>query len=442
MSAPDGSQPSRDAARPSPTTRLLLVTAYRWLHTTRLALAAHEAGFAVALHAPAGHPAGLLDWVETRGTYSALRPRRSVGRALDRDDVDLVVPVDDLAAAAIVGAYLDGRLSDRAAAIVERSLGDPASYALRGDRVAVARATAEHGVEGPLTVPVGSAADLGPALERTALPAVLKSDRSAGGQGVVVVHDLAEARSAYDRLSRPTTLRRCVGGLLRDDDPNHVLPFVLHRRAAVSAQAFVPGEPSTVSAACWRGELLGAVALRVVRTSWPLGPSTVVEPDLHPDLFVATKRVVHALGLSGLVGLDFMVGPDGAAAFVELNPRATPTAHLRTATPAPLLDLLAVERGVAPAPRAPQPPLENPIALFPQERSQFPDSRYLDTSHEDLPDGAPDVLGLCLRLAVTPIPSVAGRVRRYVRARLGVSRPRRTAQLHPGPPEPSPEAPV
>ncbi len=47
--------------------RVLLITAYRWLQTSRLALAARNAGFEVDLLAPAGHPIAELSWVSPIG---------------------------------------------------------------------------------------------------------------------------------------------------------------------------------------------------------------------------------------------------------------------------------------------------------------------------------------------------------------------------------------
>ena len=43
----------------------------------------------------------------------------------------------------------------------------------------------------------------------------------------------------------------------------------------------------------------------------------------------SAQRMVHALGLSGLCGLDFVIeNSSGDAYLIEINPRATPVCHL------------------------------------------------------------------------------------------------------------------
>lgn len=399
------------AARP----RLLLVAAHRWLQTVHLAHAAHEAGFDVALLAPPGHPASSLAWVRTVGHYSALRPGRSAARALAHGPFDLVIPVDDLALEALVAAHGNPRLPSELARVIVRSLGDPTSFAARAARAALAEVASERGLPAPATAAVASEADLPAALARAGLPAVVKADASSGGRGVVRVDDEQSARRAFAALRRPESLRRAVGGLLRDDDPHLIRPALRRRPRAITVQRFLEGTPATTTVACWRGEVLGAVTLRVVRTSdGGAGPATVVEPLEHAGIAAAAAAVVAAFGLSGLCGLDFLLLPDGTANLLELNARATPTAHLLVARPGPLLGLLAERLGAAPvAPRAPGPAL--PIALFPQEAVRDPRSEYRGTAHEDVPRDAPDVAAVLADWFARPLPPLPARAVRRLR---------------------------
>ncbi|MFC8733036.1 ATP-grasp domain-containing protein [Luteimicrobium sp. NPDC057192] len=404
---------------------LVLVTAHRWLHTVHLALAARDAGFEVALVGPAGHPVARLAWVTTPGLFAPLRRARSVARALDRvGDGAAVVPVDDVAEAAVVDAYRRGLLGSRAAAAVARSLGSPETFGRRSSRVATTAVARDAGVDVPPTLGLASADRLEAALHEVGLPAVLKTDGSWAGQGVLVVHDVAEAREAWARLSRRPSLPRGVVRWWRDDDASYVAdPRTLPR---VSVQAFVPGTPATVSVACWEGEVLGEVALRVVPTAgFGSGPATVVEPVEPGELGEAARAVVKALGLSGLCGLDFHARPDGGASFLELNPRATPTAHLPTGDGRCLLDLLAPHFGAVPAAdgrraAAPVPP----IALYPQERVRDASSPWVETVHEDVPAHAPDAVAVVAHALGTPVPSPRARLERLRRARAGLDRAR------------------
>lgn len=406
--------------------RLVLVTAHRWLHTVHLALAARDAGFDVALLGPAGHPVARLAWVATPGLLAPLRRARSVARALDRLGADVaVVPVDDVAEAAVVEAYRRGLLGRAASAAVVRSLGDPETFERRGRRVATTAVARDAGVDVPRTLELASADRLEAALHEVGLPAVLKTDGSWAGQGVVVVQDLAQAREAYARLARRPSLPRGLVRWWKDDDASYVVdPRAVPR---VSVQAFVPGTPATISVACWEGEVLGEVALRVVPTdALGHGPATLVEPVEPGELGDAARALVKELGLSGLCGLDFQIRPDGGAAFLELNPRATPTAHLPTRTGDRLLDLLAPHFGAAPSGHPERAAPVPPVALYPQERVRDAASPWVGTEHEDLPAHAPDAVAVVTEAFGAPVPSTRARIARARAARAGLDGGRRS----------------
>ncbi len=412
-------RPTAASGRP----RLLLVAAHRWLQTVHLAHAAHAAGFEVALLAPPGHPAGTLTWVRTLGHYSAARPRHATVRALNRHAFDLLLPVDDLALEALVAAHADPGLAPDAVRTIERSLGDPGTFGRRRERAALAAVAAARALPAPPTVAVRGPEDLPAALAHVGLPAMLKADGSSGGRGVVMVDDERTALEAYRRLRQPERLGRAVGGLLRDDDPNLIRPAFTRQPRAITAQGFVAGTPATTTVACWHGEVLGAVTLRVVRTSGgDTGPATVVEPLEHPGIAAAAAAAVEAFGLSGVCGLDFLLLPDGTASLLELNPRATPTAHLLVARPRPLLSLLAERLGVAPSERPVDEP-QAPIALFPQEAVRDPRSVYRGTAHEDIPADAPDVAAVLVDWFARPLPALPARAVRRLRGARPALRP-------------------
>jgi len=399
---------------------LVLVTAHRWLHTVHLALAARDAGFDVALVGPAGHPVARLAWVSTPGLFAPMRRARSLARVLDLvAERAVVVPVDDVAVVAVVEAHDRGLLGSEAAAAVARSLGNLQSFGRRGERVATADIARDAGVEVPRTLAISSTEQLEAALHEVGLPAVLKTDGSWAGQGVAVAHELAGAREAYARLARRPSVLRGLVRWWRDDDASYLTdPRV---RPRVSVQAFVPGTPATISVACWAGEVLGEVALRVVSTAGlGSGPATVVEPVAPGEFSEAVRAVVKVLGLSGLCGLDFHVRPDGGVSFLELNPRATPTAHLPTASGARLLDLLAPHFGALPDMRRDTSALVSPIALYPQERVRDSTSPWLGTEHEDVPSGAPDAIAVVAAALGAPGPSTRERFGRWRVARRGL----------------------
>ncbi len=411
--------PARSTARSGRTSapRLLLVSAHRWLHTAQVALAARNAGFAVDLLAPAGHPIAELNWVRAVGRYSAMRPHGSVIRALNTYDPTLILPVDDLGALAVFRAYADRSLKPAAARIITQSLGDADSFELRHRRTVIGEIARASGATAPPSWPFAEPDRLPDIIAESGLPAVIKADGSFGGQGVITVDDLAQARAAYAQLSRPPRILSSVGRLVFDDEANYIAPSLRRRRPEISVQSFLPGHPATLTAACWKGEVLGHIAVHAIQTRGPSGPATVVEPIDNADMVHTAHVLAQALGLSGIFGVDFIVAPDGeTAALLELNPRATPTAHLHLPSSRPLFELLAQQLGVAPTQPARSPLPNGPVALFPQESLRDPASPYLTSAHHDIPDEAPDVVELCRRWAARPLMSVPARVARLVRA--------------------------
>jgi len=397
--------------------RLLLVASRRWLHTVHLALAAHRAGFAVGLLAPAGHPVASLDWVTPVGTHTVLRPERSVARALEAYRPALVVPVDDEAAAAAFDVYGRRGAGTQTRETLARSFGDPATFGTRVSRGAFAALAAEHGIAVAPTVAVRDVDHLDALVAPGSGPVVLKSDGSFGGMGVAVVGDAATARRAFEALRRTQPLARSVARLVRDDDGTFLRTSLARTRPEITLQPYVSGHPSTVTVACWRGEVLAEVAVRAVVTRGEKGPSTVVEQVREPAMSEAARRSVAALGASGLCGLDFLLTPSGEAVLLELNARATPTAHLPALGGEGLLSALARQVGGRGEDPAGARPVRDVVALYPQERLRDPRSAYVGTDAEDLPRDAAVVLALCERLIATPMPSLPRRVLRRWDAR-------------------------
>jgi hypothetical protein len=397
-------------AREEQSGRLLLITGRRWVVTSRLALAARNAGFSVYLLAPKGHPLEALPWVHPIAGFSTLRPGRCVARALKGMAFDLVVAADDVAASAVFDAYRSGRLDQESGLTIRRSLGEPATFGIRHSRARIGEIVLRAGIPAPRTWPVPDEESLIPVLTSAGFPAVLKSDGSFGGRGVAVVRDPGEARAAYRRLSSPPRLMRSLIDLLHERDIYNLNRSLLRKQRQVSIQEFVDGEPATVSAVAWEGKVLGQVGFRVIRTRTPNGPSSVIEPMQHADMARAATTVAGELGLSGPFGLDFIVSRDGStASLLELNPRATSTAHLQVPSQGrPLFHLLAEQVGLL-APDPSSPVSAGPIALFPPDAVRDDDDAPLDV-HLDVPDDR-GVLAVYLWTSETPIVRAIRRLR-------------------------------
>jgi hypothetical protein len=145
---------------------------------------------------------------------------------------------------------------------------------------------------------------------------------------------------------------------------------------------------------------VASITARVVQTLDQHGPASVVEAIEHPDISASVAKVVGALGLSGLLGFDFVVEEQtGDAYLIEMNPRATQICHLSLGVdrdlPAALRAALTGE-AVRATPRVFD---RDVIALFPQEWLRDPASPFLATAFHDVPWDQPGLIRACLREA-------------------------------------------
>ena len=180
---------------------------------------------------------------------------------------------------------------------------------------------------------------------------------------------------------------------LLDRDPWPLRARLAGRRPVVSVQTYVDGSPANVAAACLDGEMLGAVQAEVVCSDGRLGPSTVIRLSDDAEMLTAAAEMARRLRLTGLCGFDFVRETGtGHPYLIEVNPRATPTAHLPAAGGIDLLTALRASLGY------PGPPARTAsypgglVALFPQEMRRDPASRFLTEAYHDVPVGCPELV--------------------------------------------------
>lgn len=367
--------------------RILLAATLRWPLAARLAIAFRKQGCAVEAWCPAGHPLERTRAVGRIHRGGALAPLSSLRAAIEGAAPDVVVPCDDDAALHLHHLHAGLRAGGGAQALralIERSLGTPASCETATARGALMSLAAGAGLRIPDGAPLATSADLDAWIKRRGLPAVLKADRSWGGRGVTVVRTIGEARAAWQRAMRPSA-GRALSHLLLRRDASYLLRGLRGDRPALTVQALVPGRPANRAVACWQGEVLGGISVVALQTRTATGPTTVARVIENDEMAGAATRLVRALGLSGFCGFDFILDPAGAAWLLEVNPRATPICHLSSGTGPDLpAALLARLRG-APAPPPRPVSGDGTIALFPGEWDRNPLSAHLRTAFHDVP---------------------------------------------------------
>jgi len=403
--------------------RILLAATLRWPLAARLAIAFNKLGCEVQAWCPRGHPLEKTHAVARIHAGSALAPLRSLRAAIRLAVPDFVIPCDD--DAAIHLNRLHERNGDIALrALIERSLGVPASCSFATTRGQLMLLALAAGVRVPETRQIGSSTELDAWCAQHRFPAVLKLDRSWGGLGVTVVRDRAQARKAWRRALHPSPLRALSHLVLRRD-PSYLLRWLNRARPGITLQAFVDGRPANRAVACWRGEVLAGISVVALQTQTPNGPATVVRVVDHPEMAEAARRLVRALGLSGLCGLDFVVEPaTGAAWLIEVNPRATPISHLPLGSGRDLPAALHACLRDEPAPASACAIRGDGIAMFPGEWCRDPLSPHLRSAFHDVPWAEIDLVRDCVDLPWDERGLVA-----RLRARLAPGRAPRPAEL-------------
>jgi thioesterase domain-containing protein len=379
-----------------PKLRVLLATTFAWESACRLAVELAAAGCVVEAVAPPSSFLHRLAPVVRSYRLGLVRPENSLRRALIQSDAELVIPFDDRTRHALHRVYHEaGDGSPDSTRLRERivlSLGSADMYERVFSRASIMGIAAERGFSCPPTTAIASLGELHQWMAERG-PAVLKTDGSWGGREVAVARNAEEAAQAWGRLSRPPGWSRIAKRFLVDRDPWPLRERLAGRRPTISAQGYVAGEPANIAASCLDGELLGAVQARVVRSNGKFGPSTVIRVIEHPEMLATARGLVRELRLTGLCGLDFVLEPEtDRAHLVELNARATPTAHLVGADGADLLVSLRNALGRAGPPPRTREHHEELVALFPQELQRDPRSPFLTMAHHDVPTTCPELV--------------------------------------------------
>lgn len=371
--------------------RILVTTTVRWPSAARVAAAFAECGAEAEALFPDDSPLSLGGMIARAHRYHPLWPLRSLRRAIERSEPDLIVPCDDRAVMQLVALHGLVDSDSPVAGAIEYSLGEPRNYPFLTARSRFLSAMRREGVRIAETASVANEEELEEALSSLGLPAMLKLDGSWGGDGVLLVHTREEARRAYRRLAAPPSLARGVARAARRGDVHFLRAALATEAPAISVQKFIRGCQATSTFACWRGEVIAASHFDVVVAWGATGPATVIRRVSCPEMSEAAQRAAARFGLSGLHGLDFIRDEEGRRHLLEINPRATQTSHLALGAGADLPATLLSAIG----PVRPRPAVTNGelIALFPKERQRDPLSPYLRSAYHDLPWNDPKLLG-------------------------------------------------
>ncbi len=131
-------------------------------------------------------------------------------------------------------------------------------------------------------------------------------------------------------MTRPSSGYLAMREMLLEGDRFGVRSWLQRQRPTMSVQSYIDGWPANIGVACWGGEMLAATCAEAVATESATGPSTVARVIRNSEMVETARTIVQALGLSGLIGFDFMIeAATGHAYLIEMNPRVTPVCAIR-----------------------------------------------------------------------------------------------------------------
>jgi hypothetical protein len=395
---------------------VLLATTQSWPPPARMVSGLDASGCRVDALCPRAHPMRGSDHLGRVTRYRPLAAYDSWREAIERSNPDLIVPCDDQAVAELVGLHEKTRHANGSATpmtrLIEKSLGRPDEYTKllsRTEFIAIAR---ELGIRAPEMRSIESEARLSETLAEWHLPLVMKRDHTSGGTGIRIVMTREQALDTWrEWRSNPrwNALKRAVRGL----DVSAAAEFLgPSAQPTISVQRFVAGTPATTVFAAWKGRVVATAHFEVLVTERDRGPSCVVRRIHRAEMTAAAEKVAAHFGLSGLHGLDYMLGTDGAAHLIEINPRATATCNLSFGPGHDALAALAECISEAPVPARPAAPGDL-VALYPNEMMRDPASPYLTLAHHDIPVNDPGVRDCLLRHARKTL--LRKRIRRFLK---------------------------
>jgi hypothetical protein len=279
--------------------------------------------------------------------------------------------------------------------LLVRSLGSPLGHPIVASRQKFLTLAREEGVLVPDSALTPGRNALDEWIVGNGVPAVLKTDRTSGGQGVRIVKTRQQAQRAFRELASPRAVGRIAKGILMDGAGSAVARLIRPEQPLVSAHQFVAGHDANVALACWQGEVLAQILAMVLKTRSPNGPAAVIRLIENSQMSEAVKKVVRRLGLSGFVGFDFVIEDSTGKAFlIEINPRATQTCHLQLGSRSDLCAALCASLSGSTAARKASVTRRQTIVLWPHLAESLLPLQMVDNAYFDKPQNDPEIVRL------------------------------------------------
>lgn len=375
--------------------RVLVASTLRLPSIALLGLDLAMAGCEISAVCPARHPILKTRVLHRTFPYSGIRPLTSLTAAINASNPQIIVPGDDRVVEHLqelyVWAHDAGAPQKNLKALIETSLGSPASHSIVRSRAEFHRVARELGLRVPVTRPINSINDLIAWQAQQPLPWVLKADGTFGGHGVKIAQSFDQAVQFVSDLGRSYCGPRAVKRFLINRDEFWLRPWWRGIKPAITVQSYIQGRPANCAVMSWRGKVLAGIGVEVVSADGPTGPASAVRVVENQDMMFSANRIAEHLRLSGFFGLDFMIEESsGHSYLIEINPRPTRLSRLQLGPGRDMVGALCAQLEGRP-PRNLPPVTQNPlISYYPAAL----DCKYelLRSSFSDVQELNPDLM--------------------------------------------------
>jgi hypothetical protein len=376
--------------------RVLLADTNWWANSARLAMGLAETGCEVFAICPKpNHALTKTHAVQKTFRYRALHPIDSLISTIEAVNPDIIVPACDRSVRHLHELHAQlkaqGNGGTPMMALIERSLGAPASHPIVASRYDLLTLAREEGVLTPDTTRIHSQEDLDKWSARQLYPWVLKADGTWGGGGVRVIRSMEDAQRSLYQLEKMSRFTRSIKRLVVNRDAFWLREWWVGAQRSIVAQSYIYGRPANCAAFCWMGKVLAIIAVEVVRADGATGPASIVSVVNNSDMTKAAEKIAARLRLSGFFGLDFMIEEETKHAYlIEMNPRLAPPSHIRLGKGRDLAGALWAQVSGQPSIDARSVTQSNLIAYFPQGSN---DGKVLgDSCFQDIPQEEPELV--------------------------------------------------
>jgi hypothetical protein len=378
--------------------RALVIATNEWPSVGALVSALLQVGFEIAVVCPSRSPINNIRNLNARYKYRSWQSLASITGAIADWAPSLLICNDDIAVRELHRIHsqacsnIDEPASVSLIELIESSLGEYRSFATSRSKSRLIAAAQALKIPCPTTIVVNSRQDIDRQLPGIVYPALIKLDDSWGGLGVRLAHNQHELLRATLELSFPKNWPKSLRKLAAEGFQYLPDRWRLPLPQNLSIQQYVSGRPANRAVVCWQGRILAGISVEAVETDSQFGPTTLARIIDHPGLAEAAERIVASQKLSGFLGFDFILDHTNRAWLLEMNPRATPTCHLRFKAPSLPASLFFAVTKTRPNSDIPEVPKEM-IAIFPNRVSQ----QFLYPYFDDVPYEEPEFVAACQR---------------------------------------------